>query len=61
MTIKAKNEPKNAKPNLYSTSAPAAHGTSLPSAEEVSKRIGDRLPPLRYTGPVVVPPHGSGI
>jgi hypothetical protein len=34
---------------------------NLPSAEEISKRIGDRLPPVRYKGPVVVPPHAAGI
>jgi hypothetical protein len=57
MTIK-KEEMKN---DAGGTSAVVTCGSPLPSAEAVSKRIADRLPPVRFSGPLVVPPRGAGI
>jgi hypothetical protein len=57
MTVK-KEEMKN---DASGTSVVVACGSPLPSADAVSKRISDRLPPVRFSGPLVVPPRGAGI
>lgn len=36
-------------------------GIAVPSAESISKRLADRLPPPRFTGPMVVPPSAKAI
>jgi hypothetical protein len=38
-----------------------AKGIQVPPADSISKQLADRLPPVRLTGPLIVPPSGKGI
>jgi len=46
---------------LKNTSPKQGRGNAIPPAESISKRLADRLPPARFTGPMVVPPSAKAI